>query len=81
MLGLTRLPLVVQVLRGRAHALLQEVGVDLVSILHEEGFYVKERRMSAAVKKRSKLGFGSAWPIELPTDKELDKFASQCASC
>ena len=39
-----------QVLEGRSHALLQETGVNLVDIIREEGFYVRERRMSAPTK-------------------------------
>lgn len=67
-----------QVLEGRSHALLQETGVNLVDIIQEEGFYVKERRMSAPAKGRKEGKFGSALPIELPTEAEVDKAAQQC---
>jgi hypothetical protein len=62
--------------KGRSHALLQEGGVDLVSILDEEGFYERRRRLSAPVKKRFETGTkpGSAAPIELPTEKELARY-------
>ncbi|EIE25026.1 alpha/beta-hydrolase [Coccomyxa subellipsoidea C-169] len=36
-----------KVMQGRSHALLQEAGINLVSILKEEGFYVEQRNMSA----------------------------------
>lgn len=53
--------------------------------MKEEGFYVERRRMSVPIKKRSKASFGSAFPIELPTTKELDIFAdgyvTNCVSC
>ena len=64
---------------GRSHALLQETGVNLVDIIREEGFYVRERRMSAPAKGRKEGKFGSALPIELPTEQEMDKAAQQCA--
>ena len=67
-----------QVLEGRSHALLQETGVNLVDIIREEGFYVRERRMSAPTKVRKEGKFGSALPIELPTEPEMDKAAQQC---
>jgi hypothetical protein len=37
-----------RILQGRSHALLQEVGVDLVQLLEEEGFLEKERRLSGS---------------------------------
>lgn len=50
-----------RVLPGRSHALLQEAGVDLVSILKEEGFYVTERRLSnAGFRKAPRAGSGSS---------------------
>ena len=64
--------------RGRSHALLQEGGVDLIAILEEEGALVSKRRMSAPLKKRAKGGgYGSAAPIELPTDVELKRYAER----
>jgi len=67
--------------RGRSHALLQEGGVDLVSIMREEGALVSTRRMSSPLKKRSAgAGFGSANPIELPTDTELRRYADRTTS-
>jgi len=64
--------------RGRSHALLQEGGVDLVAIMQEEGALVHSRRMSARLTKRAKgSGFGSAAPIELPTEVELKRYADR----
>lgn len=63
--------------KGRSHALLQEGGVDLVNILKEEGFYTESRKMSASIKKRAAVAFGSANPIELPTLMELDSYAER----
>jgi pimeloyl-ACP methyl ester carboxylesterase/1-acyl-sn-glycerol-3-phosphate acyltransferase len=65
--------------RGRSHAFLQEGGIHLSNILIEEGFYVKERRMSAPLKKRASgaASFGSAVPVELPTDAELERYAER----
>jgi len=65
---------------GRSHALLQEGGVDLVAIMEEEGALVWRRRMSAPIKKRDQgknAGFGSAAPIELPTEVELKRYADR----
>ncbi len=64
---------------GRSHALLQEAGINLVSILRGEGFYVERRVMSAPVSKRSRRAgsAGAAAPIELPTLRELDIYADQ----
>ena len=67
-----------QVLAGRSHALLQETGVNLVDIIREEGFYVRQRRTSAPAKGRREGTFGSALPIELPTEPEMDRAAQQC---
>ncbi|KAL4442037.1 hypothetical protein ABPG77_011298 [Micractinium sp. CCAP 211/92] len=63
--------------RGRSHALLQEGGVDLGAILEEEGFYVRKRRMSAPIRKRTAAGFGVAAPVELPTPEELQRYAER----
>lgn len=66
--------------KGRSHALLQEGGVDLVAIMEQEGALVWRRRMSAPIKKRDQgknAGFGSAAPIELPTDVELKRYADR----
>jgi pimeloyl-ACP methyl ester carboxylesterase len=66
--------------KGRSHALLQEGGVDLVAIMEEEGAVVWRRRMSAPIKKREQgknAGFGSAAPIELPTEVELKRYADR----
>jgi hypothetical protein len=68
-----------QVLEGRSHALLQEKGVSLVDIIRKESFYMRERRMSAPLKSRQEVAFGSALPIELPTKAEMDRAAQQCA--
>lgn len=63
--------------KGRAHALLQEGGVDLVKILYEEGVLITRRRLSAPMKERNPRsgGFGTPSPIELPTFKELERVA------
>jgi pimeloyl-ACP methyl ester carboxylesterase len=67
--------------RGRSHALLQEGGVNLVSILKEEGFYTFERKLSVATDKRAKGStFGTPQPIELPTDIELQRYGSKVTS-
>ncbi|PSC68099.1 Acyltransferase chloroplastic [Micractinium conductrix] len=66
--------------RGRSHALLQEGGVDLASILEEEGFYVRERCMSAPISKRTATSFGVAAPVELPTPKEVQRYAEQATA-
>ena len=64
--------------KGRSHALLQEGGVDLVSIMQEEGALVMKRRMSAKIKKRGKgPSFGSAAPIELPTEVEMKRYTDK----
>ena len=64
---------------GRSHALLQEGGVDLVKMLQEEGALVTRRRLSAPLKQRnvsrSGAGFGTPAPLELPTEKELERVA------
>ena len=74
-----------QVFKDASHALLQEANVNLAQLMKDEGFYVERRRMSVPIKKRSKASFGSAFPIELPTMKELDIFAdgyvTNCVSC
>lgn len=62
---------------GRSHALLQEGGVDLAAILEEEGFYVRQRRMSAPISKRSAAQFAVAAPVELPTPVELQRYAER----
>ena len=65
-------------MQGRSHALLQEAGINLVSILKEEGFYVERRVMSAPMKQRGRNSIGLAAPVELPTPKELDIYADKC---
>ena len=71
----------VRVERGRSHALLQEGGVDLVSIMKEEGFYVSTRRLSVPAAKRYKgSSFGTPRPIELPTDIELARYSERVTS-
>ncbi|KAK9838483.1 hypothetical protein WJX81_002279 [Elliptochloris bilobata] len=66
---------VLRVMRGRSHALLQEAGINLVALLEEEGFYVRRRIMSAPLARRGRTSFGAAAPIELPTPRELRRFA------
>lgn len=65
---------------GRSHALLQEAGINLVEIMKEQGFYVRERVLSAPANKRGKISFGEAAPIELPTAQELATYADKCAA-
>ena len=60
---------------GRSHALLQEGGVNLVSIMKEEGFYTDVRKLSVPIEKRLAFStFGTPGPIELPTDIELQRY-------
>ena len=66
---------VLQVFKNASHALLQEADVNLAQLMKDQGFYVKQRHMSAPVKKRSKSAFGSASPIEKPTMGELDYYS------
>ncbi|CAL8462015.1 g1546 [Coccomyxa elongata] len=66
-----------KVMQGRSHALLQEAGINLVSILKEEGFYVERRVLSAPAVARGRNSFGVAAPIELPTLRELDIYADK----
>lgn len=70
----------VQVMEGRSHALLQEAGIDLPSLLKEEGFYTRKKVMSAPTKSRPKETFGTAVPLELPTNKELQTATDECVS-
>lgn len=58
-------------MEGRTHALLQEAGIDLPSLLAEEGFYIEKKKMSSPPKRRTETTFGTAVPLELPTSKEL----------
>ena len=69
-----------QVMRGRSHALLQEAGINLVALLEEEGFYVRRRIMTAPLARRGRASFGAAAPIELPTPRELQRFAEGCGA-
>ena len=69
-----------QVMRGRSHALLQEAGINLVALVEEEGFYVRRRIMSAPLARRGRASFGAAAPIELPTPRELQRFAEGCGA-
>lgn len=59
-------------MEGCSHALLQEAGIDLPSLMKEEGFYTEKKVFSAPAKKRTKTTFGTAVPLELPTLKELE---------
>jgi len=69
-----------QVMRGHTHALLQEAGMNLVAVMEEEGFYVRRRMMSAPLARRGRASFGAAAPIELPTPREMERFAEGCAA-
>jgi hypothetical protein len=69
--------IVLQVMPFRSHALLQEAGINLVSIMREEGFYVLKRVLSAPANGRGRNSFGVAAPIELPTSQELDTYADK----
>lgn len=46
--------------------------------MKEEGFYTRRRVMSAPITSRSKATFGSAAPLELPTDRELELSTKEC---
>lgn len=60
-------------LQGHGHALLQEAGVDLMTLLYDRGFYVQRRRLSTAAATRADLAvFGRPGPIELPTPQEVE---------
>ena len=61
-----------QAMRFSSHALLQEAGIDLPSLMREEGFYTTRRHLSAPLKRRTKDTFGTAAPLELPTERELE---------
>ena len=81
------MPRAKKVLLPRAgHALLQEGGVDLGSIVVEQGFYSRERRFSApetATVSRARTrtsGGGAADPVDLPTPKELDNWTERATS-
>eukprot|EP01023_Acetabularia_acetabulum_P044135 TRINITY_DN4423_c0_g2_i4.p1 TRINITY_DN4423_c0_g2~~TRINITY_DN4423_c0_g2_i4.p1 ORF type:complete len:692 (-),score=84.31 TRINITY_DN4423_c0_g2_i4:337-2412(-) len=60
-------------LANRAHAVLLEAGVDLANIIKESGFYTVERNMTSNSVVRKGNYFGTAGPIELPTNQELRK--------
>jgi hypothetical protein len=66
---------VLRVSDSGGHGLLQEGGIDLVSIVEEEGFYLKQKRMSSPAKRRGGAGFGSPAPVELPSQQELRRWA------
>ena len=77
-------------LPSAGHALLQEGGVDLGSIVVEQGFYSRERRFSnsapvaaggVAARPRTRTsGGGAADPVDLPTPKELDNWTERATS-
>lgn len=65
----------------RSHALLQEVGIDLVKILKEEGFYVTRRQFSSTKETKPPINrFGTGFPIEMPTPIEIEKSGSSFSS-
>jgi len=63
-----------RVIPGAGHSLLQERGVDLVSIIKEEGFYTTERRFTSKPRQKH-IGnnFGKAEALELPTEGDLER--------
>ncbi len=54
--------------------------MNLVAVMEEEGFYVRRRVMSAPLARRGRASFGAAAPIELPTPREMERFAEGCAA-
>lgn len=66
-----------RVLKGRSHAPLQEKGVNLMSVLKEEGFYVPRITLTGAARqqkeaqKNSGGNFGTAAALQLPTKREV----------
>lgn len=56
---------------------MQEAGVDLMSVLREEGFYVQKRVLTAPLTKRRRESFGTAFPLELPTPTELSAISEE----
>eukprot|EP00873_Tetraselmis_striata_P011400 jgi/Tetstr1/431664/TSEL_021193.t1 len=65
---------VTRVLPGSGHSLLRERGVNLLSIMEDEGFYVAERKFTSKPRsKRVGNNFGKAGPLELPTAKEVER--------
>lgn len=68
----------VRIEKGRSHSLLQEQGINIVSIMKQEGFYTDVRKLSAQIEKRPKVStFGTPGPIELPTEIELKRYGSR----
>eukprot|EP00192_Tetraselmis_astigmatica_P008518 CAMPEP_0117663586 /NCGR_PEP_ID=MMETSP0804-20121206/8703_1 /TAXON_ID=1074897 /ORGANISM="Tetraselmis astigmatica, Strain CCMP880" /LENGTH=668 /DNA_ID=CAMNT_0005470637 /DNA_START=306 /DNA_END=2312 /DNA_ORIENTATION=+ len=68
----------VRILPEAGHSLLQECDIDLLSIMQEEGFYVKVRQFTSP-PSASDAGnnYGKAGPLELPTRAELDRSFDQ----
>ena len=64
---------------GQQQSACKNIGMSAdTGLVVGQGFYVRKRRMSAPVKKRQRLSFGDAAPIELPTLRELDAASGGC---
>eukprot|EP00210_Caulerpa_lentillifera_P001865 g1794.t1 len=61
----------------RSHALLLEAGVNIAQIIKEEGFYVTERKFTVPGTQHAINRFGSAKPVELPTEIERKRASEQ----
>jgi len=67
----------VKLLPDSGHAPLSEPGQDVVPLIRSEGFYVPTRTFTAPPKTSTRKigassgGFGSAVPLELPTQEEV----------
>ncbi|KXZ50215.1 hypothetical protein GPECTOR_17g852 [Gonium pectorale] len=70
-----------RVLPGSGHALLHEPGNDLLSLLEAEGFYTTRRSFSSPVRPGADVNvFGSAGPVELPNEQEVNRYAAAWTS-
>ncbi|GAX82792.1 hypothetical protein CEUSTIGMA_g10218.t1 [Chlamydomonas eustigma] len=66
----------VKLLPSSGHALLSESNVDIVQLMEEEGFFIGRRQFTSplgttAKARRSINMFGTAGPLELPTNQEV----------
>lgn len=68
------------VLPGRTHAMLQEGGDDLATIIRKASFYVRVRATSTPPPPRTLAGGGPADPVDLPTPGELDAWTARATS-
>lgn len=68
------------VLPGRTHAMLQEGGDDLATIVRDAAFYTRVRTTSAPPPPRSLAGGGPADPVDLFTQGELDAWTEKATA-